>query len=91
MAAGIIFGGVPTVFEYLNPLSGNPWIRAFYVSVIGQWVIGAAWIYFADGARVIGSLSKPPRSPVFIRVSYATLPVVGALAVMILATMRGAA
>lgn len=87
MGAGTTFGGVPTVFDYLNPLSGERWVMTFWATVIGLWIVGAVWIYLGDGARVLGSLSLQPRSPAFIKVVYAAGLVVGTLVLMTMAAM----
>jgi hypothetical protein len=62
MGMGILFGGVPSAFDYLNPRNG-PFVVAWYVSVVALWVATAHWIFLRGGAEAMvrhpGLLNQP--------------------------------
>lgn len=66
MGAGILFGGVPTVFHYFNPRNG-PFVIAFYVTTVILWVASFYWLFFRKGAEQLvthpGLLNFPVESP----------------------------
>src|SRR5881296_2823077 len=45
MGFGILFGGVPTVFDYLNPRNG-PFAVTWYVTAVALWVASFFWLFF---------------------------------------------
>lgn len=51
MGVGILFGGVPSVFHYFNPRSPNPFIPAFFVSIVLVWIVGTYWLFVRRGAE----------------------------------------
>ncbi|WP_133166843.1 hypothetical protein [Solimicrobium silvestre] len=53
MGIGQRFGGVPTVWHFLKPGDGNPWVALFFLSVFGCWLLAAYWVYLRDGANAI--------------------------------------
>ena len=46
MGFGCAFGGVPSVWHYFNPKDGNPYVLAFYGSVLLIWILGTRWLLF---------------------------------------------
>jgi len=52
MGAGIVFGGVPTIFNYFDPRSG-PFVIAFYVTAVAVWIVLFYWLFFRSGAEAL--------------------------------------
>ena len=52
MGVGILFGGVPGFFHYLNANNG-PFVIAWYVSMVALWLLGAWWLFARRGAEQI--------------------------------------
>ena len=50
MGAGILIGGVPSVFHYFNPRNG-PFVVAWFVSVVVLWMLSVYWVFFRRGAE----------------------------------------
>jgi hypothetical protein len=53
---GQIFGGVPNIWAYFRPQDGDPYVWAFYASILLVYAIGAYWVLFCDGARIAAEL-----------------------------------
>ena len=51
MGVGILFGRVPTVFHYFNPRSPNPFVTAFFASIVFLWIVGTYWLFARRGAE----------------------------------------
>lgn len=66
MGAGILFGGVPTVFHYFNPRNG-PFVIAFYLTVVILWIAAFYWLFFRQGTEQLvthpGLLNLPVERP----------------------------
>lgn len=73
MGAGILFGGVPSVFHYFNPRNG-PFVIAFYVTVVALWIATFYWMFFRGGAEDLlahpGLLNLPVRRPWAVKVFF---------------------
>jgi hypothetical protein len=95
MGIGILFGGVPSVFDYFNPRNG-PFVVAWYVSVVALWVATAYWIFLRGGAEAMirhpGLLNLPAPQPSGIKalVALSLLGGVVGLTMMILGYFPGA-
>jgi hypothetical protein len=67
MGIGCIFGGVPSVFDFFHPRDGNPFVLAFYFSVLLVWILGTNWLLFRGGAEMLvkhpGILNVDFKSP----------------------------
>jgi hypothetical protein len=67
MGVGIVFGGVPNVFSYFSPATGNVFVWAWHATIVALWIAGAIWLFFRGGAQFIidhpglisGTLTKP--------------------------------
>lgn len=70
MGAGILFGGVPSVFHYFNPRNG-PFVIAFYVTVFTLWIATGYWVLFRGGAETLiahpGLLNFPVQQPSVVK------------------------
>jgi hypothetical protein len=73
MGVGCVFGGVPSVYHFFRPFDGNPFVTAFFASVLFEWIIGTYWLVFRGGAQTIvnypGLLNvnfKSPRTVLFL-------------------------
>ena len=51
MGVGILFGDVPSVFHYLHLDTSNPYILAFYASIVILLIAGSYWLFVGDGAE----------------------------------------
>jgi hypothetical protein len=71
MGVGILFGGVPSVFSYFNPSTGNPYVLAWHAVVIGTWILGVIWIFFRGGAQFVvdhpGLLNVNMSKPIYVQ------------------------
>jgi hypothetical protein len=70
MGIGILFGGVATVFDFLDPRSGIFALVLLGVIVV-LWVLGTYWLLFAGGAeeliRYPGLMQEPIHRPWIIK------------------------
>ena len=55
MGVGIVIGGVPNVFSYFHPQDSNPFIRAWFGSLILMWLLGFYWLFARRGAEFLMS------------------------------------
>jgi hypothetical protein len=55
MGIGCVFGGIPSVFAYFRPRGGNPYVIAFYASVVLFWLLSTNWIVFRGGAEMLAT------------------------------------
>ena len=82
MGAGIVFGGIPTVFYYLNPRNG-PVVLTWYLTVVALWVISVHWLFFRQGAEALvahpGLLNLPSSRPGLVK-AYFLLCLAGGIA-----------
>jgi hypothetical protein len=51
MGAGAVAGGVPSVFNYLNPSFPSPWVAAWYTSVVAINLLHTYWVVAMGGAE----------------------------------------
>ena len=51
MGAGILFGGVPSIFHYFDPTSPNPFIAGWFGSLFLLWAAGTYWLFARGGAE----------------------------------------
>lgn len=50
MGIGIVYGGLPTIFAYLRPSSGDPFVLLFWlVNFVLYAVVGTYWLFFGGG------------------------------------------
>ena len=50
MGAGVLFGGVPGVWNYFRPQDGDPFVIAWIASAFLLSVAFAVWVFAFDGA-----------------------------------------
>lgn len=70
MGIGILIGGVPSVFDFLKPCSGNPFVIAFHLTVILLVVGVACWVWFWGGAQGLIKIVEV-RSPFILKLKFA--------------------
>ena len=51
MGIGCTIGGVPTVFHYFRPRDGNPFVLAWWGSVLILYILSIYWMFFCKGAE----------------------------------------
>ena len=61
MGLGGVMGGAPTVFHFLSPRTGDPWVIAWWVSLAAVYVVTGYWIFRRNGAEVVSRLPMPQR------------------------------
>jgi hypothetical protein len=88
MGFGVVVGGVPTVFHFLDISSGDPYVVAFVASAVLLWTATTVWI-FGGGAGTLAKYPElcgyglPVRNASFIKVSW-VLGIVGGIAALVL-------
>jgi hypothetical protein len=74
MGAGIVVGGVPSVFHFFNPRNG-PWAVAWFVTIAVLYALTFAWLFLWNGAEQLAQHpavlqpSARPQSPAAIRMT----------------------
>lgn len=58
MGWGVLFGGVPSVFNYFRPQDHNPYVTYWYGSLFLLAVVGALWVLLGNGARRMRELQQ---------------------------------
>ena len=53
MGAGILAGGVRDVWAYFRPQDADPWVLAWFATLLALALANAAWVFLADGARKV--------------------------------------
>lgn len=94
MGAGILFGGVPSVFAYFDPKSPNLFVTAWFGSLFLVWGAGTYWLFARGGAEMLArhpgiiqpELAVPSRLKVIWLLALAGG--IGALTAMYLADFR---
>jgi hypothetical protein len=85
MGIGIVFGGVPNILSYFRPRDGNPFVLAWFGTVITIYLLGFYWLFARHGAEFLaehaGLLRGGIKSPKAIRLYYC-LMVAGGVAGM---------
>jgi hypothetical protein len=73
MGAGILFGGVPSVFHFFNPRNG-PVVLAWYVTVVSLWAATGHWLFLRQGAETLvahpGLLNFPSNRPGMVKLVF---------------------
>jgi hypothetical protein len=71
MGIGTLFGGVPTMFDFFRPREGNPFVLAFFGSLVFLWIMGTFWILFRGGAEMLvkhpGFFNVDFKSPLMLK------------------------
>ena len=50
MGLGMLLGGVPSIWSFFRPRDGNPFVLAWYVTVIAVNTIVSLWVLLQGGA-----------------------------------------
>jgi hypothetical protein len=74
MGIGCLFGDVPSVWHFLRPSDGNPFVLAFFVSVFVIWILGSIWLFFRNGAELLvrhpGVLNMDFKDPLMLKLMW---------------------
>ncbi len=55
MGVGCTVGGVPSFWHYFRPRDANPYVLAWFGSVLLLWVLGTFWLFVNNGAETLAS------------------------------------
>ena len=87
MGAGVVFGGVPTFFQYLRPQDLDPFVLAFWGSVTLIQILALQWIFFRDGAEMLtqhpGLLDFGESTPSSVK-TYCALAIAGGVLALVM-------
>jgi hypothetical protein len=53
MGIGCVCGKIGNVFEFFRPRDNNPYVLAFFASVIFVWIVGTYWMFIKNGAEIL--------------------------------------
>jgi hypothetical protein len=53
---GQVTGNIPNVWAIFRPQDGNPYVWAFFLSILLVYLVMAWWVMFRDGARIAAEL-----------------------------------
>ena len=91
MGFGIVIGKVPSMFHFFRPRDGNPYVIAFFVTVIVLWILGTYWLIFRGGAKMIathpGFLNVDIKNPALIILIWFACLAGGTIAVITMFTV----
>jgi hypothetical protein len=91
MGAGILFGGVPSMFHFFRPRDGNPFVLAFFASVFLIWILGTFWLLFRGGADMLvkhpGLFNVDFKSPLMLKLFWFLCLAGGIFGVIMMFTM----
>jgi len=84
MGFGSTVGDVRSVWDYFRPQDGNPYVIAWFVSVILLWILGTYWLYEKGGAEMLvkhpGLLNGQFTSPSEVKTTWLLCLLGGAVA-----------
>ena len=88
MGVGLELGKVPAIWHYLRLRDGNPYVLAFWASIVALWIAGIVWIFFLRGgeflARHAAVFRSAPTSPSGVKLLYAICVGCGCVAIIVL-------
>ena len=71
MGIGVIIGKVPSLWHFFKPRDGNPYVLAWFASLVLLMVVVSYWIFFRGGAEMLikhhGVLSISTSNPTVIK------------------------
>ncbi len=77
MGIGRLIGGVPGIFDYFTPRRGNPYVLAFYFTILILWILAIWWIYLDGGAEFLvrhpGVFNREIRSPTQVKIVFGAM------------------
>ena len=53
MGAGILSGQVRSMFDFLQPRSGNPYVLAWWWAMAALFALGTMWMFWGGGAETL--------------------------------------
>jgi len=87
MGLGLLVGGVSSCQDYLKPQGANPWVLAWYVTVICLWVLSLWWIFGGNGAQALvdhpGLFNFPLPKPKHVKLLACAMTLSGSIGVAI--------
>jgi len=86
MGTGMIIGKVPSLWHFFKPRDGNPYVLAWFGSLIVLMVAITYWIFFRGGAEILikhhGVLSISTSNPMVIKLFWLMFLSVGLLVIV---------
>jgi hypothetical protein len=72
MSIGSVFGGVKSIFDFMDVRSSNPFIWLFLVTVMTLWILDFVWVTFLGGAEFLinhpGVIKPSIKSPLLLKI-----------------------
>ena len=56
MGIGSTIGGVPSVWYYFRPRDGNPYVLAWWATILILYAISSYWVFIGNGASKLAKL-----------------------------------
>jgi hypothetical protein len=53
MGFGVVVGSVPTIFNFLSPVAGGPFVWAWWLVIYAEFLLVLYWVVFRSGAEVL--------------------------------------
>ncbi len=92
MGIGCTFGGVRTVWRYLRPQDGDPYVLAWFASVFAVWIVVTCWLLFRGGAEMLirhpGVLNVKTSNPTVVKLFWFVCLAGGVAGVIIMWTLN---
>ena len=74
MGIGMLSGRVPTMLHFFRPRDGNPFVSAWFATVIALWLLGTFWLVAKKGAEKLveypGFLTTEVKTPKQVLVTW---------------------
>jgi len=92
MGIGCTIGGIPSVFHFFNPKDVNPYVLAFFGSVVFIWAMGTYWLFLRGGAQMLvqhpGLLNYDIKSPTVVKLIWIACILGGIAGVLVMYTQN---
>jgi len=88
MGIGVTFGNIPSIYHCFRPQDGNPFVQAFFGSILFIWLMGSYWLFFRNGAEMLikhpGFFRTKLESPWMIKIYWILCLVGGVVGVVLM-------
>lgn len=88
MGIGCMIGGVPTVMHYFRPQDGDPYVLAWFASMLLLSIAGTYWLLLGDGAEMLvkhpGVFNRDVSSPTMVKLLWCACLAAGIFGVIMM-------